>query len=127
MGNFRAQNADFIKEIKLSRRYVWTKREAAEEGSSLNEIIEFGLNRMKFASDCVGAILREVRNQAAMHKVKVLVAVDGVNAFWNQTTVKNLERELLMADHLSLVHNYKKMLLSTWTHGAIVCSVDTSA
>lgn len=27
--------------------------------------------------------------------IKVLVAVDGVNAFWNQTTIKNPERELV--------------------------------
>ncbi|KAL8615966.1 hypothetical protein ACOMHN_034642 [Nucella lapillus] len=32
-----------------------------------------------------------------------------------------------MADQISLVHNYKKMLLSTWTHGAVVCSVDALA
>lgn len=125
--NFRSQNLQFLKEIRLSQNYVWTKREVAEIGSPLGELVDFGLNRMKFASDCVGAILKEVRIQAAKHKIKLLVAVDGINAFWCQTTIKNAEKELLMAGELSLVHNFKKMLLPTWTHGAIVCSVDAFA
>ncbi|KAK7486797.1 hypothetical protein BaRGS_00021944 [Batillaria attramentaria] len=125
--SFKAQNAHLLKDIRLSQSYVWTKRETADEGSLLLDVVDFGLNRMKFATDCVGVILKELRKQAAMHKIKLLVAVDGVNAFWNQTSVKNLEREFLMADQFSLVHNFKKMLLSNWTHGAIVCTVDAEA
>ncbi|XP_025083153.1 28S ribosomal protein S29, mitochondrial-like [Pomacea canaliculata] len=125
--HFRNQNLPFLKDIKTSQKYVWSKREATEEGSSLLELIEFGLNRMKFSSDCVGAILKEIRTQAAVRKLKVLVAVDGVNAFWNRTGIKTPEREMLMAGQISLVHNFKKMLLSNWTSGAVLCSVDISA
>lgn len=125
--NFRSQNLHFLKDIRVSQRYLWTKREVTEAGSPLGEVVDFGLSRMKFASDCIGAILKEVRIQAAKHKFKLLVAIDGVNAFWCRTTIKNAEKELLMADQLSLVHNFKKMLLPTWTHGAIVCSVDALA
>ncbi|KAL8615962.1 hypothetical protein ACOMHN_034638 [Nucella lapillus] len=66
--NFRSQNAQFLQDIRLSKQYVWTKREVSEEGSPLGDMVEFGLNRMKFASDCVGAVLREVRHQAAAKK-----------------------------------------------------------
>ncbi|GFR59848.1 28S ribosomal protein S29, mitochondrial [Elysia marginata] len=64
LNHFRAQNQNKIKELKTTSEYLWTKREKAEVGTSFDEIINFGLSRLKFSSDCVGVILKELREQA---------------------------------------------------------------
>jgi len=46
-------------------RYVWNKREAAEVGTSLTSLIDFGLARVKYSSDVMGALLKELRHGAS--------------------------------------------------------------
>jgi uncharacterized membrane protein len=40
---------------------VWSKREKTEEGASLLELVEHGMNRVKYASDCVVAVVKEIK------------------------------------------------------------------
>ncbi|KAL5005477.1 hypothetical protein ScPMuIL_018933 [Solemya velum] len=124
--HFCTQNFDLLKDIKTTQTYKWTKRESAAEGTPLLELIDFGLNRVKFAADCVGALLREIRVQASDNKFRVLVAVECVNAFWKDTTIRTESRDFVPAEKLSLVHNFKKMLRSDWTNGIALCTVDVS-
>ncbi|RUS90431.1 hypothetical protein EGW08_001836 [Elysia chlorotica] len=129
--HFRAQNLGKLSELKTTSEYIWTKREKAEVGTSFEEIINFGLSRLKFSSDCVGVLLKELRVQAETQGLKVLVVVDSVNAFyvqWNQqNALKNMEKKQLRPGEISLVHNFKKMLSPTWSHGVAICAVSEEA
>ncbi|GFO35809.1 28S ribosomal protein s29, mitochondrial [Plakobranchus ocellatus] len=128
---FRAQNQGKLQDLKTTSEYIWTKREKAEIGTSFEEIINFGLTRLKFSSDCVGVILKELRAQAQAKGLKVLVAIDSVNAFyvqWNKlNALKNMEKKQLQPGEISLIHNFKKMINTNWTHGAVVCAVSEEA
>ncbi|NXT80058.1 RT29 protein, partial [Zapornia atra] len=90
--NFKASNERFLREIKTQKKYVWGKRESTEEGRPLGEVVEQGLARVRSASDAVGVVLKEVKDQCGLGSFRLLVAVDGVNALWGRTTLKKEDK-----------------------------------
>ncbi|KAK3604678.1 hypothetical protein CHS0354_009290 [Potamilus streckersoni] len=124
---FKSRNLQLIKDLTTTKTYVWSKRETTEEGTPLQELIDFGLNRQRFADDCIGALLREIRIRASEKRIKVLVSINGLNAFWQNTTQREVDKQLIPAAKLTIVHNFKKMFLPTWNNGIFVGTVDTTA
>ncbi|XP_054662049.1 28S ribosomal protein S29, mitochondrial isoform X7 [Grus americana] len=90
--NFKTSNERFLKEIKTQKKYVWGKRESTEEGRPLGEVVEQGLARVRNASDAVGVVLKEIKQQCQLGSFRLLVAVDGVNALWGRTTLKKEDK-----------------------------------
>jgi len=110
-------------------RYVWNKREATEIGTPLTELIDYGVTRIKHASDVMGAVQKELRLQATAGKFRVLVAIDGLNAFWQKTTIKQEDaRHLKYAStDLSTTQHWMRFLRDDWTGGAVVATLDSVA
>lgn len=123
---FHQQNGKHLANLQTTKDYVWTNAERAESGIPISEIIEFGINRPKFASDAVGAVLRELRLAASAKQIKILVAVDGVNGFWREARIKIEDKKEIPASQLSIVHNFKKFFTSNWSNGICIGVVDTS-
>nr|XP_056709472.1 28S ribosomal protein S29, mitochondrial [Euleptes europaea] len=121
--NFAITNERFLKEIKTQQKYTWSKRESTEEGSPLITIVEQGLNRVKNASDVVGVVLKELKQQCPSGAFKLLVAVDGVNSLWGRTTLMKEDRSVVSPEELTLIHNLRKMMTNDWTGGAIVTTL----
>lgn len=121
--NFKASNEHFLKQIQTQQRYVWSKREATEEGRPLGEVVDQGIARIKSASDIVGVVLKELKRQSGTGAYQLLVSVDGVNALWGRTTLQKEDKSMVSAEELTLVHNLRKMLKNDWTGGAIITSV----
>ncbi|XP_063001933.1 small ribosomal subunit protein mS29 [Elgaria multicarinata webbii] len=121
--NFKTTNEHFLKEIKTQQKYVWSNRESTEEGSPLAEVVEQGLNRVKNASDAVGVVFKELKQQCPRGSFKLLVAVDGVNALWGRTTLEKPDKSEVSVKELTLVHNLKKMVANDWTGGAVVTTL----
>ncbi|NXY76632.1 RT29 protein, partial [Glareola pratincola] len=90
--NFKTSNERFLKEIKTQKKYVWGKRESTEAGRPLGEVVEQGLARVRNASDAVGVVLKEIKQQCHLGSFRLLVAVDGVNALWGRTTLKKEDK-----------------------------------
>lgn len=40
---------------------MWSKREKTEEGAPLLELVEHGISRVKYASECVIALVKEIK------------------------------------------------------------------
>ncbi|MEE6508704.1 hypothetical protein FKM82_022517 [Ascaphus truei] len=121
--NFRTSNENFLRQIQTQQRYVWSKREATEEGRPLGEVVDQGLTRAKSASDVVGVVLKELKRQSCGGSYRLLVSVDGVNALWGKTTIRKEDKSLVSPEELTLVHNLRKMVKNDWAGGAIVLSV----
>ncbi|XP_053133229.1 28S ribosomal protein S29, mitochondrial [Hemicordylus capensis] len=121
--NFKLTNERFLKEIKTQQKYLWGKRESTEEGSPLSDVIDQGLTRVKNASDVVGVVLKELKQQCSRGSFKLLVAVDGVNSLWGRTTLKTEDKSKVFPEQLTLVHNLRKMLVNDWSGGAIVTTL----
>ncbi|KFZ63014.1 hypothetical protein N321_08203, partial [Antrostomus carolinensis] len=121
--NFKTSNEHFLKEIKTQKKYVWGKRESTEEGRPLGEVVEQGLARVRNASDAVGVVLKEIKQQCHLGSFRLLVAVDGVNALWGRTTLKKEDKSPVSPEELTLVYNLRKMMMNDWTGGAIVTTL----
>ncbi|KAG8431636.1 hypothetical protein GDO86_017856 [Hymenochirus boettgeri] len=121
--NFKITNERFLKQIQTKQRYVWSKREATEEGRPLGEVVDQGLTRVKSASDAVGVVLKELKRQSGGDAFRLLVCLDGVNSLWGRTTIRKEDKGFVSPEELSLVHNFRKMVQNDWTGGAIVLSV----
>ncbi|CAG2223931.1 DAP3 [Mytilus edulis] len=85
----KSQNGIVLNDYKTQYRYDWTEREATEIGTPLIELLKFGLQRVKFADDVVGALLKEIKLLASQRKMKVLVVADGINGFFGPTGNEN--------------------------------------
>ncbi|XP_042750770.1 28S ribosomal protein S29, mitochondrial [Lagopus leucura] len=121
--NFRTTNESFLKEIKTQQKYVWSKRDSTEQGRPLGEVVEQGLTRVKNASDAVGVVLKEIKQQCCLGSFRVLVAVDGVNALWGRTTLKKEDKSPVSPEELTLVYNLRKMMMNNWNGGAVVTTL----
>lgn len=51
----------FSKQLKISKEYVWSKRETTPEGAPLAELVEHGIQRVKYACDVVDALVNEIK------------------------------------------------------------------
>ncbi|NWQ68949.1 RT29 protein, partial [Neopipo cinnamomea] len=110
-------------QIKTQRKYVWGKRESTEEGRPLGEVVEQGLARVRTASDAVGVVLKELKQQSPRGSFRLLVAVDGVNALWGRTTLRKEDKSPVRTEELTLVHNLRKMVMNDWSGGAVVTTL----
>lgn len=124
---FQAQNELFLKNLKTTSTYVWSKRESAEEGLPFSELIKFGLTRPRYATDVVGIILKELKKVATEKQHRVLVAVDGLNGLWGNTSVKDEKRQYLSTDKMTLFYNFRKILRNDWNNGMVIGIVDKVA
>lgn len=120
---FKAQNKHILKDMKTSKKYVWSQRETSPEGTELLQIVDFGISRMKYASDCIGVVFREIKLQAADKGLKVLVAVDGVNGFWKDTTIKDEQKQRVNAQDVSTFKHFQNLFNADWTRGVCVGTV----
>nr|XP_046254336.1 28S ribosomal protein S29, mitochondrial [Scatophagus argus]XP_046254337.1 28S ribosomal protein S29, mitochondrial [Scatophagus argus] len=123
--NFKITNEPFLSKIKTKQRYMWTKREFTEEGSTLGELVDQGISRVKSSSDVVGALMKELRLHSGQPEsnFRVAVAVDGVNALWGRSTIKKEDKSAVDPGELTLVHNLRKMMKNDWTGGAVITTL----
>ncbi|NXH53526.1 RT29 protein, partial [Rhabdornis inornatus] len=121
--NFKTSNERLLQEIKTQKKYMWGKRESTEEGRPLREVVEQGLARVRSASDAVGVVLKELKQQSHRGSFRLLVAVDSVNALWGRTTLRKEDKSPVSPEELTLVHNLRKMLKNDWSGGAIVTTL----
>lgn len=121
--HFKASNEPFLSQIRTQQRYVWSKREATEEGTPLGAVVDQGLTRVKTASDVVGVVLKELKRQSGRDAFRLLVSMDGANSLWGRSSLKKEDRSILSPKELTLVHNFQKVLKNDWTGGAVVLTV----
>lgn len=107
-------------------RYVWNKREAAEVGSPLKSLIEFGLARVKYSSDVMGAVLKELRHSGSAGLSRVLVAIDGLNVCWGGSDSRHADDrwKFRQAGEFTSIQQWRRMLQLDWSGGAVVCTID---
>ncbi|KRZ03225.1 28S ribosomal protein S29, mitochondrial [Trichinella zimbabwensis] len=117
--------SDETKHMKTSKDYVWGARDSTKCDEPLMSVVELGIARPKFATDCVGVLLKELKMNATNEKCKLFVSVDCVNSFFTVSRVKRADKTFAEASCLSLVHAFKKMLKNDWNNGIVVVTVDS--
>ncbi|XP_044732574.1 28S ribosomal protein S29, mitochondrial [Chrysoperla carnea] len=126
--HFRTQNAHLLSDLLTSNDYVWSKRESTPKGSKLIELVEHGINRIKFASDCIVAIAEEIKILSTQGKCKTLVAIDGFNAFfYPHTRVYTDAKVAVPPNKVRLTDAFLSLTQCDWSNGSIVVTVDEQA
>uniref|UniRef100_A0A915CSQ1 Small ribosomal subunit protein mS29 n=1 Tax=Ditylenchus dipsaci TaxID=166011 RepID=A0A915CSQ1_9BILA len=116
--------ANALEALKTEKTYVWSRKETTAEGSSITSMIDVGLINPHCATDCVGALCRELRRYATMGTIKLFVAVDHANSFYGVTLVKKPDRTPAKAENVALIHYFKKFFRQDWLNGAVVMVAD---
>ncbi|UMM17797.1 hypothetical protein L5515_014169 [Caenorhabditis briggsae] len=125
--NFKQQNQHIWKILGVlltEKDYEWSKSERTLKGKPITEIIEMGISAPFLASDCVGALFRELRRHAKDDKLKVLVAIDDANSLWGKTLVKRADRTYAPPSDLTLVVHFRRMISNDWTNGCVLMVAD---
>lgn len=126
--HFRAQNSTLINELTISNDYVWSKRETTPKGSKLSDLVEHGINRIKFASDCILAIANEIKILSTSGKCKTLVAIDGYNAFfYPKTRVYTDSKVMVPPEKITLTTAFMELSKNDWCNSAVVVVLDEQA
>ncbi|XP_063172880.1 small ribosomal subunit protein mS29 isoform X2 [Candoia aspera] len=120
--NFRITNGRILTQIKTQQKYTWGKQDVTEEGCPLIDLTEKGLAWVKYASDTVGVILKELKRQCGQGSFRMLVAVDGINSLWGRTAFGK-PRQNVSVEELTLIRHLRKMVANDWTGGAIVATL----
>lgn len=128
--HFKTQNSSLLQKLNLktTKDYVWSKRETTPTGSTLTELIEHGINRVKFASDTITALLSEIKQYSTAGKCKVMVGIDGYNAFFHdKTRILAENKAKVTPDKITLTKPFLDITNYDWTNGVCIITVDRIA
>jgi len=125
---FKSVNAaiweDTLQKLTTERDYHWTKNETTPAGSPITDIVDMGITAPYLATDCVGALLRELKRHANEGSIRVLMAMDDANSLFGKTTVKRADKTFAKPKDMTLAHQFRKALKSDWTNGICVLVAD---
>jgi len=103
----RAINGKFFSELKTSQQYQFGKRDSTKNGEPLGKVIDMGLQRPNYATDAVGVLLKEIKNNSSL---QVLYAVNEFNGFFLKTSFMDAKQKYIKPRRLSLVHFFTELL-----------------
>lgn len=128
--HFKCQNSKLLSQLNLttSKDYVWNQRETTSQGAPIFELIEFGLNRIKYACGVVDALIRELKLASTAGKCKTMVMIDGFNAFTSShTRIHDDNKAMVLPKQVTLAIPFFEITKSDWCNGAVVITVDQKA
>ncbi|XP_057666720.1 28S ribosomal protein S29, mitochondrial [Diorhabda carinulata] len=128
--HFKTQNAHILTNpnVKTTVEYIWSKREITPKGSNLTELIDHGINRVKYASNTIVALCNEIKILSTNGIFKTLVAIDGFNAFfYPNTRVYTEKKEVVHPHKITITEGFLNLTKSDWKNGAVVVIVDEIA
>lgn len=125
--HFKAQNSEILGklDLKVSQDYVWSKRETTPAGSKMIELVDHGINRVKFASDAIEALLGELKKQSTEGKLKTMVLIDGYNSFfYPETRIFGDHKVMIPPEKVTLTKPFIDITNYDWCNGICVLTVD---
>ncbi|XP_015593883.1 28S ribosomal protein S29, mitochondrial [Cephus cinctus] len=128
--HFKNQNHYLLSELDLrvTKDYAWSHRETTSNGTPLLEMINFGINRIKFASEIINVLINELKEASRDGKCSTMVAIDGYNAFFSEySAIRDDNKKVVPPSRVSLTHAFLNITKSDWCNGIIVVAVDILA
>lgn len=128
--HFRQQNNRLLQklDLKCTKEYVWSSREVTPAGATLLELIEHGVNRIKYASNTIESLLAELKHQSTEGKCRTMVAIDGYNAFFfPYTHIKFDNKQMATPDQITITKPFVDLTDFNWCNGVCIVTVDRMA
>ncbi|KAK1131331.1 hypothetical protein K0M31_017618 [Melipona bicolor] len=115
-------------DLKTTKEYTWSQREITKSGESLSNLIEFGIQRNKFACGVINALVDELKMASTAAKCRTLVIIDGFNAFTSSIThVKDENHAYVPPERISITSTFLSSVDYNWCNGAAILTVDKKA
>lgn len=130
--------------MKTTSSYTWSKREVTEQGSPLTDLIDLGLNRAKYATGCVDALLSELKKKAVNKeyalltrqrnfrnritkisdcRCRVLVVIDGFNSFFSpRSRVIREDKSCVLPAEFVLTDAFLSLTKNDWVNYCTIAS-----
>lgn len=127
---FKTQNETILKKLNLkcSKEYVWSKRESTPVDAPLTELIEHGINRVKFATEAIAVLIEELKQQSSQGRCKTMVAIDGFSAFFHpETRITNDNRVKMTPQQITITQPFLSITRPDWNNGVCLLVADRLA
>lgn len=127
---FKAQNSHLFSalDLRITKDYEWNPRDKIAAGAPVLELIDFGINRVKYATKVIAFICSELKTWSTAGKCSTLVVIDCFNAFFSEFSEVRVEkRRMIPPKNVTLTEIFLDMVKSDWCNGAVVLSVDDTA
>lgn len=128
--HFKNQNVKLLSQLQLTttKDLIWSKREMTPAGSNLLELIEHGIARVKYASEVMSVLVSELKAYSTAGRCKVMVGIDGFNAFFHQRTmIKSDTKQKMTPDKITITEPFLNITKSDWQNGVCVLVADRIA
>nr|XP_022918455.1 28S ribosomal protein S29, mitochondrial [Onthophagus taurus] len=125
--HFKTQNATLLNnpDFVTSKEYIWSKRESTPKEVSLIKLIDHGISRVKYASDCVVCLAEEIKHLSKKGLCKTFVAIDGFNAFfYPNTRIKTEKKEIVHPSKVVVTEAFLNLTRYDWNNAVCVVTVD---
>lgn len=125
--HFRTQNTLLLKSLNLKtkRSYSYGPHDVINEGAPLEELIEYGIGRAKYACDVVENLLSEVKEFSNSGLFKTMVVIDGFNGLFAPFLIT--ERRQKLNARCTLALPFLDMTRFDWCNGIAIVTVDRVA
>ena len=110
--HFKAQNANLIKDLKVSKSYEWSLKEHTKEGEPLINVVNHGINRSDHSSDCYAVLIRELKLAAEQNLIKLVIAIDNVNFLYWPTDLRRPDFTYYTTLDVTITRAFRKLLAS---------------
>lgn len=124
---FKHQNQHLLGslDLKTTKDYNWSGQDRIKSGIPLTELIDFGVNRIRYACNVVNALCEEIKIASTESKCKTIVIVDGFNVFFGKyTSVRDEKKIVVPPERITLTTAFLNMTKYDWCNGAAVLTVD---
>ncbi|KAB0792332.1 hypothetical protein PPYR_14291 [Photinus pyralis] len=128
--HFKHQNSHLLDnpDLRTTQDHVWSKRESTPKDVPLGELVDHGINRIKFASQCIVVLAEEIKQLSREGKCKTLVVVDGFNGFfYPNTRILTEKKEVVHPKNVTVTEAFLNLSRFDWKNGAAVVTVDELA
>lgn len=117
-----------IFQLRLSKDYTWSSREQNAKDSPLLDLVDLGINRIKYSCEIVDVLVDELKTASSKGQCNCLVLIDGFNSFFGTSTELRVENRKLVYPHqITLTGSFLKLTKYDWSNGAVVVTIDKLA
>ncbi|KAK3923129.1 28S ribosomal protein S29, mitochondrial [Frankliniella fusca] len=127
--HFRTQNQHILEkgDFKTTKSYKYGPSDTIDAGAPIEQLIEFGVGRAKYACDVVEDLLREVKSASSSGLFRTMVVIDGFNGLFSPFVKTERMKIKVINQKCTLALPFLEISRFDWCNGVVVASVDRNA
>lgn len=127
LSHFKMQNLNLLESLNLktTQDYVWSPREMTPKDSPIINLIDHGINRIKFSCGVISVLIDELKRYANNGSCKIMVLIDGFNSFFYPITkIKDENHNVIHPNRITLTEAFLNITKHDWCNGVVILTAD---